>query len=160
MEQLKVSNRFSSPAHVYSDDEYAAMRLFVTDNGRSGIAFHDDEIISAFSHRDSNYPGAAKSMLAVAVKQGGRLLDCFDTALPRIHAEAGSVPVARLKWNDDYAPDGWDYPLYQRYNAGRPDVVFMAHYPAAVDSHYQRGSGRYVDSYDQGISAVHARIGQ
>ena len=160
MEQLKVSNRFASSVHVYSDDEYANMRLFVTDDGRSGIALNDDEIVSAFSHRDSKYPGAAKSMLAVAVQQGGRRLDCFDTALPRIYSEAGFVPVARLKWNDDYAPDGWNYELYQQYNGGRPDVVFMAHHLAALDSRYVPGAGHYVNSYDDGVKAAHARLGQ
>ena len=158
MEQLKVSNRFASSVHIYSDDEYTNMRLFVTDDGRSGIALNGDEIVSAFSHRDSKYPGAAKSMLAVAVQQGGRRLDCFDTALPRIYSEAGFVPVARLKWNDDYAPDDWNYTVYSRYNGGRPDVVFMAHDPTSVDSHYQNGSGRYVESYDDGIDAVRARL--
>ncbi|MCQ4128253.1 hypothetical protein NOU13_27500 [Rhodococcus erythropolis] len=158
MEQLKVSNRFASSVHIYSDDEYANMRLFVTDDGRSGIALNDDEIVSAFSHRDSKYPSAAKSMLAVAVQQGGRRLDCFDTALPRIYSEAGFVPVARLKWNDDYAPDDWNYTVYSRYNGGRPDVVFMAHDPTSVDSRYQNGSGRYVELYDDGIDAVRARL--
>lgn len=157
MEQLKVSNRFASSVHVYSDDEYANMRLFVTDDGRSGIALNHDEIVSAFSHRDSKYPSAAKSMLAVAVQQGGRRLDCFDTALPRIYSEAGFVPVARLKWNDDYAPDDWNYTVYSRYNGGRPDVVFMAHDPAALDSLYVPGSGLYVDSYDEGIDASRAQ---
>lgn len=158
MEQLKVSNRFASSVHIYSDDEYSNMRLFVTDDGRSGIALNDDEIVSAFSHRDSKYPSAAKSMLAVAVQQGGRRLDCFDTALPRIYSEAGFVLVARLKWNDDYAPDDWNYTVYSRYNGGRPDVVFMAHDPAALNSRYVPGAGQYVNSYDDGINAVHSRI--
>ena len=158
MEQLKVSNRFASSVHVYNTGQYENMRLFVTDDGRSGIALNDDEIVSAFSHRDSKYPSAAKSMLAVAVQQGGRRLDCFDTALPRIYSEAGFVPVARLKWNDDYAPDDWNYTVYSRYNGGRPDVVFMAHDHAALDSRYVPGSGPYVDSYGDGINAVRARI--
>lgn len=158
MEQLKVSNRFASSVHVYNTGEYSNMRLFVTDDGRSGIALNDDEIVSAFSHQDSKYPSAAKSMLAVAVQQGGRRLDCFDTALPRIYSEAGFVPVARLKWNDDYAPASWNHELYQRYNGGRPDVVFMAHDQTAVESKYRPGAGRYVDSYDDGVKAVHARI--
>jgi hypothetical protein len=158
IEQLKVSNRFGSSVHVYNTGEYANMRLFVTDDGRSGIAVNDDEIVSAFSHLDSKYPSAAKSMLAVAVQQGGRRLDCFDTALPRIYSEAGFVPVARLKWNDDYAPDDWNYTVYSRYNAGRPDVVFMTHVPESVDLRYQYGSGRYVESYDDGIDAVRARL--
>lgn len=160
MEQLKETNRFATSVHVYGDDEYAGMRLFVTDDGRSGIALKDDEIVSVFSHRDSNHPRAANSMLETAVTAGGRRLDCFDTALPEIYARSGFVPVARLKWNDDHAPEGWDYRTYAPFNGGRPDVVFMAHNPASVDSTYQRGSGCYVDSYDDGTNAVRARLGR
>lgn len=160
METLRDGNRFAASVYVYSDDEYANMRLLVTDDGRSGIALKNDEIVSLYAHRDSNHPGAANSMLETAVAAGGRRLDCFDTVLPAIYAKSGFVPVARLKWNDDYAPDGWDYDTYAAFNGGRPDVVFMAHDPASVDSRYQRGSGRYVNSYDDGIDAVRARLGR
>ncbi len=160
METLREGNRFAASVYVYSEDEYAGMRLLVTDDGRSGIALKDDEIVSLYAHRDSNHPGAANSMLETAVAAGGRRLDCFDTVLPAIYAKSGFVPVARLKWNDDYAPDGWDYDTYAAFNGGRPDVVFMAHDPASVDSRYQRGSGRYVNSYDDGIDAVRARLGR
>lgn len=160
MQALRERNPHASSVHVYDDDEYAGMRLFVTDDGRSGIALKDDEIVSLYAHHDSNHPGAANSMLETAVAAGGRRLDCFDTVLPAIYAKSGFVPVARLKWNDDYAPDGWNYTLYQRYSGGRPDVVFMAHNPASVDSTYQRGSGRYVDSYDDGTDAVRDHLRQ
>ena len=81
--------------------------LFVTVDGGSGIALNEDEIVSAFSCRDSKYPGAARFLLAVAVQQGGQRLDCFDTVLPRIY-----------KWGDDFAPDGWNYDVYNRYGGG------------------------------------------
>lgn len=158
METLREGNRFAASVYVYSDDEYAAMRLLVTDDGRSGIALNGDEIVSLYAHRDSNHPGAANSMLETAVAAGGRRLDCFDTVLPAIYAKSGFVPVARLKWNDDYAPVGWDYNTYAAFNGGRPDVIFMAHDPASVDSRYRRGSAHYVDSYDDGIDAVSARL--
>ena len=159
MEALREGNPHASSVYVYNDDEYASMRLFVTDDGRSGIALNDDEIVSLYAHQDSNHPGAANSMLETAVAAGGRRLDCFDTVLPAIYAKSGFVPVARLKWDDDYAPDGWNYELYQRYNGGRPDVVFMAHDPASVDSRYQRGAGRYVDTYADGHEVVRVRLG-
>lgn len=154
MEELKETNRFATSVHIYNDDEYAGMRLFVTDDGRSGIALKGDEIVSVFSHRDSNHPRAANSMLETAINAGGRRLDCFDTALPEIYARSGFVPVARLKWNDDYAPEGWDYRTYAPFNGGRPDVVFMAYDPSSLDSNYERGSGRYVDSYGEGIDVT------
>lgn len=78
-------------------------------------------------------------------------LDCFDTVLPTLYADAGFVPVARFAWNDDYAPDGWDYQQFGRFNGGQPDVMFMAHDPNRVGSMYRHGVGDYVDDYDVGI---------
>lgn len=158
MEALREANPHAASVYVYDDDEYAGMRLFVTDDGRSGIALKDDEIVSLYAHRDSNHRRAANSMLETAVAAGGRRLDCFDTVLPDIYARSGFVPVARLKWNDDYAPEGWNYSTYAPFNGGRPDVVFMAHHPASVDSSYRPGTGRYVDSYDEGTDAVRAYL--
>lgn len=94
----------------------------MTDDGRSGIALKDDEIVSLYAHRDSSHPGAANSMLETAVATGGQRLDCFDT-VPAIYAKSGFVPVARLKWNDDYAPTAGDYNTYSAFDGGRPDVI-------------------------------------
>lgn len=159
MEALREGNRFAASVYVYSDDEYAGMRLLVTDDGRSGIALKGDEIVSLYAHRDSNHPGAANSMLETAVAAGGQRLDCFDTVLPAIYARSGFVPVARLKWNDDYAPDGWKYNTYAAFNGGRPDVVFMAYDSTSIDSRYQHGAGRYVDTYADGNEMVRVRLG-
>ncbi|MFC9966115.1 hypothetical protein ACFVH4_17955 [Nocardia ignorata] len=151
---LTENNRFAASVHVYSTEEYGAMRLFVTDDGKAGIALKGDEIVSVFAHRDTRYPGASMAMLTIAIDQGGRRLDCFDTVLPRLYAEAGFVPVARLAWDDEYAPPGWDYDTFGKHNGGRPDVVFMAYDPAAVGSEYRPGAGRTVTDYDEGIDAA------
>ena len=62
------------------------------------------------------------------------------------------VPIARLAWSDDYAPDGWDYQQFGRFNRGRPDVVFMGFDPGHVGGMYTPGAGEYVDDYDVGIA--------
>ncbi|WP_342661655.1 hypothetical protein [Rhodococcus ruber] len=98
----------------------------------------------------------AQSMLRQATALGGHRLDCFDTVLPKLYTDAGFVPIARLAWNDDYAPDGWNYETYRRYNNGRPDVVFMAYNRRAVGSRYERGAGEYVANYDDGIARAQA----
>ena len=58
------------------------------------------------------------------------------------------IPVSRLAWNDDYAPDGWDYEQFGRFNGGRSDVVFMSYDPDGVGGIYTPGAGEYVDDYD------------
>lgn len=156
MLELTSNNRYASSVYVYDESDYADMRMLVTDDGKAGVALKDDEVVSVFSHTDGAHPNAAPSMLRQATVLGGRRLDCFDTVLPNIYADAGFVPVARLAWNDDYSPDGWDYDTYRRYNDGRPDVVFMAHDRAAVGSLYDRTAGEYVSDYDDGIAAAKA----
>lgn len=152
MLKLTEKNPYAASVYVYDEDEYRNMRLLVTDDGKAGVALKDDEIVSAFAHKDCAHPKAVQSMLSQATALGGRRLDCFDTVLPKLYAQAGFVPVARLKWNDDYAPDGWDYDTFRNFNDGRPDVVFMAYDPDRVGGMYTRGDGEYVDDYDDGIA--------
>ena len=156
MLELTRKNPHAASVHVYSEDEYRQMRLLVTDDGKAGVALKDDEIVSAFAHKDCAHPRSVQSMIRQATRLGGHRLDCFDTVLPKLYADAGFVPVARLAWNDDYAPNGWDYQQFSRFNGGRPDVVFMAHDPARVGGMYMPGAGEYVDDYDIGIARSQA----
>ena len=62
-----------------------------------------------------------------AVEQGARRLDCFDTGngfLPRLYGRHGFQPVARVRWNDEYAPDDWDY--------GRLDAPTWWRWPSPI----------------------------
>jgi len=152
MLELTRKNPHAASVHVYTEDEYRQMRLLVTDDGKAGVAIKGDEVVSAFAHKDCAHPRAARAMLRHATALGGRRLDCFDTVLPKFYADAGFVPVARLTWNDDYAPDGWDYDTFRRFNDGRPDVVFMAFDSYRVGGDYTPGAGEYVDDYDEGIA--------
>ncbi|MCE4265339.1 hypothetical protein H4F68_12615 [Rhodococcus globerulus] len=156
MLELTHKNPHAASVHVYDEAEYRQMRLLVTDDGKAGVALKDDEIVSAFAHKDCAYPRSVQSMLRQATRLGGHRLDCFDTVLPDMYADAGFVPVARLAWNDDYAPDGWDYQLFGTFNGGRPDVVFMAYDPDRVGGIYTPGAGEYVDDYDIGIARAQA----
>ena len=152
MLELTEKNPYAASVYVYDEDEYRNMRLLVTDDGRAGVALKGDEIVSAFAHKDCAHPKSVQSMLSQATALGGHRLDCFDTVLPDLYADAGFVPVARLKWNDDYAPDEWDYDTFRSFNDGRPDVVFMAYDPDRVGGDYIPGAGEYVDDYDDGIA--------
>ncbi|GAA5107919.1 glycosyltransferase [Nocardia iowensis] len=161
MMKLKENNKFAASVHVYEVGEYQGMRMLVSDDGTAGIAIKGDEIVSVYSHRDvTNYPKAAHALVETAVMLGGRRLDCFDTVLPKLYAECGFEPVARLAWDDRYAPDGWSYETFGRYNDGRPDVVFMAHNPDKLGSTYEPGAGRHVDTYDEGVDAARAHLTQ
>jgi len=56
-------------------------------------------------------------------------LDAFDTFLPKIYENVGFRPVARLPWNDEFAPPNWDKKVFAKHNNGEPDIVFFVHDP-------------------------------
>ncbi len=145
--ESKGDTKFGAAVYAYSPEEYAQMRLFVADGGRSGFALKGDDIVSVFS-RDGG--ARANSMLLLAVQEGGRRLDAFNTVLPRIYGRNGFKIVARQKWNDDYSPAGWDKETFAEFNDGEPDVVFMVY-----DREYQKipgpEDGKYADSYDDAV---------
>lgn len=145
---LKENNPYAASVYVYDAKEYGDMRLFTTDDGKAGFALKGDDIVSVYVRRDSEHRGCAAALMAQAVAQGGRRLDCFDTELPHVYARAGFHPIARLPWNEEYAPEGWEHGLYDDFNNGRPDVVFMAYKPGTEDGRYTPGQGAIVADYD------------
>ena len=119
-------------------------------DGKSGFALKGDDIVSVFKADDTTGGGVAAATLALAVQQGGRRLDCFDTYLPSLYAKSGFQAVARLKWNEEYKPEGWDKATYKEYNKGEPDVVFMTYSGSPDRLPYSKADGAYVSEYDAG----------
>lgn len=118
--ELKKSNPFAAAVDVHDPDEYERCRMFLTEDGRAGFAIAEgDELVSVFSYRGKH---AGDAIVSKAVEMGARRLDCYDIdgALPRLYGRHGFKPVAYVDWDDDYAPDDWDYGLF-----GRPRVAAM-----------------------------------
>lgn len=113
---------------LYSVEDYKTMRLFIGRDKTAGFALQGDNIISVFSHPFLS-PGASPNLLDLAVRNGGRRVDIFDTYLPKLYAREGFRVVARMLWDEQYAPKGWDYSAMKQFNNGRPDVVFMIYDP-------------------------------
>lgn len=152
--KLKENNKFAASVYVYELDEYKAMQLFATADGTAGFAIKPDgDIVSVFVNGDSPHKRATRSMLAQAVEQGGTKLDAYDTVLPKIYADAGFRPVSRARWNEEFAPDGWNKEVYETYNNGEPDVVAMVYDPTRVGSEYDPNEGKYYGDYDAAIAA-------
>jgi hypothetical protein len=148
----KAAHPHGSAVSVYEPDQYAGMQLFMTPDKRAGFAIKPDgDIISVFKSPDSPYRGAVQSMLPQAIGMGGTKLDAFDTVLPRLYGQSGFRAVARLKWNDLHAPEGWDKAKFAKYNNGEPDVVFMVHDPY-YKAGYRAGDGKLVDTYDEALA--------
>ena len=147
----KSSSKHGAAVYVYDEADYAKMRLFLTEDGKSGFALKGDDIVSVFSGQK----GSANAMLQLAVDEGGRRLDAFDTILPEIYADNGFKTVARVAWNEDYKPDNWDKQLFKDFNNGEPDVVFMVYDPANASE----SGGEVIDSYENGAAAQDSALG-
>lgn len=122
-------------ASVELKDDYTDINLYLSEDGESGFGIKPNgDIVSVFSN--SKEKGRSSYMLEMAISQGGRQLDCFDVYLVEIYEAHGFKPVAKMKWNDEYIPEGWNKENFKDYNngepaltAGRRHVVFMAYDP-------------------------------
>lgn len=123
----KATNQYGASVYVYSAQEYAEMRLFISSDNKAGFAIKKNgDIVSVFSEGKSKNGDA---MMHVATQAGGRKLDCFRTVLPDFYGRHGFRVVSSIKWNDAVAPEGWDKNVFKKFNNGEPDVVFMVYDP-------------------------------
>jgi hypothetical protein len=118
----QASGDMGAAVFVYPVEDYQGMRLFLAEDGLSGVAVKPDgDIVSVFSQG-----GAGRSVMELAVAAGGTKLDAFETILPEFYAAHGFVASSRLPWDDTQAPEGWSKEAFSDFNNGEPNVVFMA----------------------------------
>ena len=120
------------------------MRTFLSPDGKTGYALADlgdgrIDIRNVFNH---GAKGQGARALAHALSQGGNVLDHFDTNLGNLYRDFGFHEYdppgqlgSRLKFDDQYAPEGWDYDKH-----GRPDVVFQKHPEPGREPAYYLGN--------------------
>lgn len=157
-------------ASVELKDDYTDINLYLSEDGEScfGIKPNGD-IVSVFS--SSKEKGRSSYMLEMATAEGGRQLDCFDIYLTKIYEAHGFKPVAKMKWNDEYIPEGWNKDNFKDYNNGEPaltagsrHVVFMAYDPnndiekkkkEAEEKYGKKNEIPYIIDYDMGEDYQH-----
>ena len=130
-------------------DSYSGKRLFLFDNGYSGFALNGNDIISVFSVPGPAPKGAVKTLMPIAIEQGGERLDAFNTFLPYVYSKTGFRAVAKLPFNREYAPEGWNYSYYAQSfpkTNGEPEVVFMVYDP----DNASKDTTVLIDDYDVG----------
>ena len=150
-------------ASVELKDDYTDINLYLSEDGESGFGIKPNgDIVSVFS--SENVKGRSAHMLEMAISQGGRQLDCFDIYLTKIYETHGFKPVAKMKWDDEYIPEGWNKENFKDYNNGEPDVVFMVYDPnndiekkkkEAEEKYGKKNEIPYIIDYDMGEDAQH-----
>lgn len=98
-------------------------KLITTQNGAAGLAVaKDGDIEAVYSNKAAGAPkGVTKSLIPIAIANGGTKLDCYGDGLVTLYSQYGFVPVAKVKFNPEYANPGWDV------SKGTPDIYFMTH---------------------------------
>lgn len=120
--------------------------LILSEDKKTGCAVtKDGDIVSLFSSSTERH--RTIPMLLVAIKEGGKKLDCFDIYLPDLYSRVGFKAIARNNWVEKYKPNGWNKELFAPYNNGEPDVVFMVYDPTNI-TEYNRGDGKLIKSGD------------
>ena len=124
------------------DERKSQCRIFLSEDKKSGFVIKNgDDLVSVFSARGTN---SGDAIVECAIAAGARRLDCFNTILPDLYARHGFVPVAKLKFNREFAPYDWDYDFFSgkqitgkrkdgsdkysiNFNDGEPDIIFMVY---------------------------------
>lgn len=120
----KKGNPYGAFVTAYDADDYKGNRMFLLPKGEAGFSLTPEgDIVSVFKNpKKTTEKKVTERTLLVALAHGGKTLDCFDGFLPQLYAQHGFKAVCKLKFDREYAPEGWDYE-----RDGEPDVVFFAH---------------------------------
>ncbi len=149
----------------YSADDYSRMQMFIVNTGAAGLAVKPDgDIVSVFKNLNiacnDNIGKVNRFLMYEALKAGGKKLDCFDGKLSKLYGELGFVPICKLKFNDERAPEGWNFE-----RDGRPDIVFMVYIGDSTSESSQLNTNYppiteallgapYVNSYEQAAALI------
>ena len=118
----------SDPTQYWSVDSVslsaAKKGKVISVDGGYGLVSNDGDIKGVFKLPTSKAKGVADNILQEAVNQGGTKLDNFDGYLTKIYERNGFRIAARIPFNEEFAPDGWN-----KEKHGTPDVVAMVYDP-------------------------------
>ncbi len=111
-----LPKEFEAFVTKYTGNEYRekGTKSYLSSSGRSGYAItKTGDLISVFSA-----PGAheGKRMIPDAIAHGAKMLDCLGPVLSNIYEKYGFKTNEILKWDDEYAPPGWNYKAHNRPN--------------------------------------------
>jgi hypothetical protein len=74
----KENNKHGSSVHAYDKEEYKDMKMFISEDGMSGLAVKKDgDIVSVFRNPQTDKKLFA-NLFSLAIASGGKKLDCFD----------------------------------------------------------------------------------
>lgn len=128
--ESKKNNEHGAAVYVYTPEEYAKMRLFITPDGNAGVALKDNgDLVSGFSNKELDRPRRIAQLILLGIKEGALKADSFDTVLPQYYLDFGLIPVAQDSWKEEFKPEGWDKKVFALWGKvpGEPDVIYYVY---------------------------------
>jgi hypothetical protein len=115
----------SSSVTIHSAEKYNTMRMFVTEDGYTGITItKDGHLGGAFSSEKSGRSADLAQLMVIGVKEGATNAEAFDTFLPNYYTKFGFKGVSTVAFSEEIAKENdWNYEEYKGYNNGKPDIV-------------------------------------
>lgn len=115
----------ASSVTVYEAEDYSNMRMFITEDGYTGITLtKEGHLGGAFSSPKSGRKVDLAQLMVIGIKEGATNAEAFDTFLPDYYSNFGFKAVSTVAFNEAIAEsNGWVYNDYKKYNDGKPDVV-------------------------------------
>lgn len=135
LKSLKQSP-WSACVTLNSIEDLNSVRKFITEDGSTGLTLSNDGTLgNGFSNPNYKRPFNLSQLLVLGVKEGAIMFDAFDTILPSYYSMFGFKAVARIPFNDEYKPlikngkseKDWCFKQYEKFNNGRPDVIFFVY---------------------------------
>lgn len=142
IEEAKETNPHGAFVDKHTIEEYAEMQLFLTDDGKAGIAITpDNNIVSIFN--GGMRKGVLRTLLPIAIKSGGCKLDNYNSPrLSGMYELYGFNPISKVKFDSRFAPADWNYE-----RDGTPDIVFWIHNGDSAED-VILNFGRYIVPWD------------
>jgi len=126
MADAMSNHKYGLQVTIQKPEDLINSNLYRTEYGGGFVIKPDGDVVGVFN-KPGSPPGSIYAMMQLAVEQGGKKLDAFNTFLPKIYETVGFKPVSRVKWNDEFAPEGWSKDTFKKYNNGEPDLILYVY---------------------------------
>lgn len=105
-------SEFKNHVTHYTEEQLKEMKLYVTPDGKAGVAIHDhgDGRIEATAlFNQGGAKGAGIALLRHAITQGANYVECYGPRLPELYKAVGFKVDSESDFNKEYAAPDWDY---------------------------------------------------
>lgn len=118
-EEARKSNTHGGAVDPVTVDMAKDFKCYIAQNNMAFVAIKDDgDITAVLKHQGYKQRGAVDDLILTARSNGGTKMDCYGRGLVNKYEGCGYVPVAKVKFNPEFATDEW---LLKE----QPDIYFM-----------------------------------